>query len=541
MSLSSITESFLRRLESEDIENVVKSLWYGIEIEFADCGDLGGGEKQECPYDEDDAESSLNNGDPVETLVAHLAGNSSRDSYAISREILDNLSLEDAINGCTRHSWSNVVQSELDSMCENWEPDSGGDGEFRDVSGWEHCEDGTSGIVREYKTDEPINLTEMVERINDLMNEAGACDVPLNGSCHVHVSVPNAKHTASDKSYLHCCILYELSQFVPFFPRRLMDRLRSSHSSYFHLDGQPTTKYTAVSFHHQGSVEFRLFGGLTDPDHIADCVRWAGLAFLRGYARFHRGDYAINDIQTFRTAFKTAVLDGKAMSRTLIQFDVSEFIGSAIGDNSETDTVWSSGHYATALSDGFANYYSTVRPVSPAALEALAEKNSTRLSLTVFVTRCGDLVSNLRVPLDDPAYLYSPNYGYYIPSTGQVNSSSIRYRRYDIVDVECVPELSSENTTQNDTMPYDNEWHNALVESAMFRDAIEHPERYEFQRRDGRIVVLNVSGRRGQLRDESSRFVYSTNHWGHSYISDEEDGRDLVSIRHRVTALSDNL
>ena len=148
MSLSSITESFLRRLESEDIEQVVKSLWYGIEIEFADCGDLGG-EKQECPYDDDDAESSLNNGDPVETLVAHLAGSSSRDAYAIAREILDNLSLEDAIEGCTRFSWSSVVQSELDSMCENWEPDSDDDGEFRDVSGWEHCDDGTSGIVRE--------------------------------------------------------------------------------------------------------------------------------------------------------------------------------------------------------------------------------------------------------------------------------------------------------------------------------------------------------------------------------------------------------
>jgi hypothetical protein len=448
MSLSTITETFLRRLESEDIENVVKSLWYGIEIEFANCGDLGGRGPQECPYGDDDAEDSLNNGDPLETLVAHLAGSSSRDSYAIARDILDNLSLEDAINGCTRYSWSNVVQSELDSMCENWEPDSDDDGEFRDVSGWEHCEDGTSGIVREYKTDGPINLTEMIERINDLMNEAGDdCNVPLNGSCHVHVSVPNAKHTASDKSYLHCCVLYELSQFVPLFPRRLMDRLRSSHSSYFHLDGQPTTKYTAVSFHHQGSVEFRLFGGLTDPDHIADCVRWAGLAFLRGYARFNSGQYAINDIQTFRTAFKTAVLDGKAMNRTTIQFDVSEFIGCAIGDNSESDKWIQSSHYATALSDGFANYYASVRPVSPAALEALAERNPTRLRLTVFRTRCGDLVSNLREPLEEPGYLYSPAYGYYVPSTGQVNSGSVRYRRYDIVDVECVPELTSEDTT----------------------------------------------------------------------------------------------
>ena len=533
MSLSSITESFIRRLDNEAIEKVVKSLWYGIEIEFADCGDLGGGEKEECPYDDDDAENSLNNGDPVETLVNHFPCQSS-DAYAIAREILDNLSLEDAIDGCTRYSWFDVVQSELDSMCDSWEPDSD-NGEFRDVDGWEHCEDGTSGIVREYKTDSPINLSEMVERINDLMNEAGRCDVPLNGSCHVHVSVPNAKHTASDKSYLHCCILYELSQFVPEFPRRLMDRLKSSHSSYFHLDGQPNTKYTAVSFHHQGSVEFRLFGGLTDPDEIADCVRWAGMAFLRGYARFHAGNYSISNIEQFRTAFKASVLDGKAMSRTAIQFEVSEFIGEAIGTNCESDKYIKPSHYATTLSDGFLTYFNSVRPITQAALDALAEPNHSRLRLTVFRTRCGDLVSNLRTRVEEPGYLYSSEFGYYLPATGRINSTYERYRRHDIIDVDCVPYEISEETTVTD-----NEWHNALEDSAMFRDATRYPERYEFRRRDGAIVVLSADGRDSYIRDATSDFIFSDRLFGYSYGSREECDRDLVSIRHRVTVLSDN-
>ena len=533
MSLSSITESFIRRLDNEAIETVVKSLWYGIEIEFADCGDLGG-ESQECPYTDSDAEEQLEN-EPVESLVCRMAGNQSREAYAIAREILDNLSLEDAIDGCTRYFWSDVVQSELDSMIDSWEPDNDGNGEFRDIDGWEHCEDGTSGIVREYKTDSPINLSEMVERINDLMNEAGKCDVPLNGSCHVHVSVPNAKHTASDKSYLHCCILYELSQFVPSFPRRLMDRLKSSHSSYFHLDGQPTTKYTAVSFHHQGSVEFRLFGGLTDSDHIADCVRWAGMAFLRGYARFHAGNYSISNIEQFRTAFKASVLDGKAMSRTAIQFEVSEFIGEAIGANCESDKYVKPSHYATALSDGFMTYYNSVRPITQAALEALAETNPSRLRLTVFRTRCGDLVSNLRSRVEEPGYLYSSSHGYYIPATGRINSTYERYRRHDIVDVECVPEEVSEDTTVTD-----NEWHNALEDSAMFRDSLVNPERYEFRRRDGAIVVLSAYGRDSYIRDNTSDFIFSYRLFGYSYSSHEECDRDLVLIRHRVSVPSDN-
>jgi hypothetical protein len=446
MTLNKLTEQHLNRLAEESEDSVAASLHYGVEIEFSDCDELGSGVSS-CPYTDDDAVNSLES-DATQTLVNYLPGGGDRVVYDIARQILANTDLENAIETCTRFSWSSVVQAELDSMIDNWEGD---DSEgFLDVDGWEHCEDGTSGIVQEYKTDGPLCLTAIIERVNDLMNTAGSPTVPLNGSCHVHVSVPGAKHTASDKSLLHCCILYELSQFVPEFPTRLYKRLESSHQSYFSLDGLPTQKYSAVSFHHQGSVEFRLFGHLTDPDEINDCIRWAGLAFLRGYNRFRCGKYAVKDVAAFRTAFKTAVHAHRTMVLSDIQFDACTFIAEAVGTAFSDDA--DDGTFAQTMSEAFSQYVRRYRPI-------------------------------------DPGY----------------------------------------------------EWHNALVDSAMFRDAVEYPEKYEFMRRDGTIVVCSIrgGGLHRRLLDRETDYVFYTNVWGYSFNADLPDRNDLVLIRNRIPAACD--
>jgi len=537
MSLSDHVQGFLKRLQSEPESDVAESLWYGIEIEFSDCDELGSG-VSECPYDEDTAIESLES-DSVQTLVNYLPGGADRVVYDIARQILANTDLETAIDTCTRYSWLDVVQGELDSLTGNWDGDDDNEG-FADVNGWEHCEDGTSGIVQEYKTDEPIHFDDIVERVNELLNRAGAPTVPLNGSCHVHVSVPHAKHTASDKSLLHCCILWELSQFVPLFPARLFKRLESSHQSYFNLDGLPTQKYSAVSFHHQGSVEFRLFGAMTDADAIRDCIRYAGLAFLRGYARFDRGDYAIRDATAFRAQFKTSTLQRQAMPVNAIRYDVSVAIGEAIGRSFDTSDGLSDGSYASSLSNGFTTYYQSIRPISDTAIAVLSGDVAIRERST-FITRSGTRFVGLFDSHDDASPLYSPDYGRY-NDNGMHAGTFARHRQWDIVDV--VPFDASIPATYSGSANVDYEWHDALCESDMFRDAIDRPSRYEFQRRDGAIVVC-ASDSRGYIRDDSSTFVFSTTNWGNSYSTDSgssPDRRDLIRIRRRVlTPIVDSL
>ena len=297
-------------------ESILEELYYGVEIEFSDAGDLG---REECPYDEDSAAESLN--DQGADLLAHLFGESDNSAYRVYREMLRHSSLEDIIDSCTRHSWSTLVDNELEAMRENWEC-NGDSGEFRDVSGWEHCEDGTSGIVQEYKTSHPCRYAEMRTRIQRLFDEAGSFHVPKNGSCHVHVSLPGVKHQTNtsdgDTSYLHCCILYELSQCAGLIPECVYDRI-DHDSHWFELNEGPNTKYTAVRFHPQGSIEFRLFGHCNSTSEAMECVKVAGIAFLRGYARYFAKAYEIKDVREFRDAFKDAIEQRQPMLSSLIQ------------------------------------------------------------------------------------------------------------------------------------------------------------------------------------------------------------------------------
>ena len=330
--LTDTAEAFVSRLDrGESVEDVASDLWYGVEIEFADAGDLG--VPDDCPYDEDFAEESLNES-ALYVLASRLPGGDTQQGRRIAGGILDNMSLEEAINGCTEFHWSDLVEWELESLQDGWEGDGGS---FDDVSGWEHCEDGTSGIVQEYKTDSPRSLNTTVERLHRLFDRAGDdCEVPNNGSCHVHVSIPGCEHMASENSRLHACILFELSQLVGEFPSKLWGRINSQYEDrFFALNEQCQSKFTAVHCHSQGTWEFRLFGGLDDADDCATCVSIAGRAMLAGYARFRAGNYAIENIGEFREAFREAILAEKPMPVSAIEPSASpcSFVDIAIGHN----------------------------------------------------------------------------------------------------------------------------------------------------------------------------------------------------------------
>jgi hypothetical protein len=320
MALSEKALAFLSRLNGdngESIEQLAKYLLYGVEIEFSECGDLSNG-SNECPYTEDDAACSLNHQGSY-LLLSCWGCRYTDDTRLIADTVLNNAgSLESAINNATNTHWSDLVDNELESMQSAWEPDDDSFG-FRDVDGWEHCEDGTSGIVQEYKTDSPCDQGDLISRVEHLLGEAGdECCVPLNGSCHIHVSIPGCKHTATHESELHACVLWELSQRVSEFPERVMERLLKD-SSYFRLDNNPQDKYSAVHFHHQGTVEFRLFGAMNDPDDIAVCVRIAGESFIRGYHRFTENRCHNLNPGQMRKLFRLHVLRGESIPAHYIE------------------------------------------------------------------------------------------------------------------------------------------------------------------------------------------------------------------------------
>lgn len=305
----------IARLNSgENPETILNELYFGIEIEFADAGGLSTG-SSECPYTEDDAAERLN--DSAADTLAGLFGEHDSSAYRIYRTMLRHSDLETIVDTCTHATWSDVVDGELDSMREGWSPDDDDEG-FEDVSGWNHGPDGTSGIVVEYRTDHPCNYETMKKRVKDLFAQAGDCEVPTNGSCHVHVSVPGVKHqTSDDDSLLHCCILFELSQLVNEFPECVHDRI-SDGDRYFGLSNTPREKFSCVHFHSQGSIEFRLFGHCDNSRDALECVRIAGTAFLRGYARFFAGAYEVKDVREFRSAFALSITEKEPLLSSVI-------------------------------------------------------------------------------------------------------------------------------------------------------------------------------------------------------------------------------
>ena len=307
-------QSIVSALEcgERSVEDVLASLNYGIEIEFSELGGLSG--PGECPYEESDAEERLND-NAIDTL-ANVFGEHHASAYSVYRQMLRCTDLETIVESCSPHSWSSLVDDELDSMRESWESED--ENGYFEVDGWSHCPDGTASIEQEYKTDHPCNLEQMTERVKTLFRIAGGdAHVPLDGSCHVHVSVPGVSHRTNtsdgDNSYLHCCILYELAAQAENIPRCVYDRI-DNDSHWFCLDGGPNEKYTAVRFHPQGSIEFRLFGHTNSARDALQCVHIAGTAFLRGYLRYFSKQYDIEDVSEFRDKFKAAIESGEPMS-----------------------------------------------------------------------------------------------------------------------------------------------------------------------------------------------------------------------------------
>jgi len=280
----------------------IEELNYGIEIEFSNAGNLAN--ESGPQYDEDDAESSLND-NAVDWIENFLGCTSS-----IARELMRHGSLEDFINGFTRYSWSSFVSDELDSMNEN----SDSEPAYDDIDGWNHEEDATSGIVQEYQS-KVGTLSKTMERVQWLFKCAGSeCKVPLNGSCHIHVSIPGSAHSATNESALHCCLLYELSQHIKEFPEAVIERLNSARArAYFEFSARCTQKFSAIHMHHQGTWEFRLFGHMDDPADIETCLNIAGKAFLSGYKRFASESYSIPSAAEFRNHFSECMELGVAM------------------------------------------------------------------------------------------------------------------------------------------------------------------------------------------------------------------------------------
>jgi len=286
------------------LENgTIDDLNYGVEIEFSDAGNLFN--EGVAPYDEETAEEILN--ENAEDWVQNHLGCGAQ----AARELLRHGSLEDFIDGFTRYSWNDMVSQEMDSLNENSDSSEQG---YGDVRGWDHEEDGTRGIVQEYQS-HVGNFETTCARVSELFAEAGnRRKVPLNGSCHIHVSVPGSRHEATDQSLLHCCLIYELSQQIDLFPSIVRERMDDIGAQvYFRLDALPTTKFSAIHIHHQGTWEFRLFGGMSELAPITTCLAIAGRAFLAGYRRFLAGEYTISDTSEFRQRFAQAMAAGVPM------------------------------------------------------------------------------------------------------------------------------------------------------------------------------------------------------------------------------------
>ena len=283
----------------------IDDLNYGVEIEFSDAGNLLN--EGSPAYDEDAAESALND-NAEDWLESYL-----NCGHQVARELLRHGSLEDFVDGFTRYSWSDMVTSEMEAMNENCESSEG----FDDVMGWDHEDDATRGIVQEYQS-HVGNFETTCARVASLFAAAGnRRDVPLNGSCHIHVSVPGSQHSATDQSLLHCCLIYELSQQIDLFPSIVRERMADIGAQmYFKTNALPTTKFSAVHIHQQGSWEFRLFGGMREKSDIETCLAIAGRAFLAGYRRFIAGDFTISNPGEFRQRFADAMAAGIPMMMT---------------------------------------------------------------------------------------------------------------------------------------------------------------------------------------------------------------------------------
>jgi hypothetical protein len=284
------------------------SLHYGIEMEFAKCTGLQGEVRTREEWEEVFADNFQ------EWLLDAIPGMSAQTAKFFANNLYGDV--ETFVDKFTPWQYTNV----LDEFIEQNRSD---EEDFADVSGWEHSEDATEGIVREYRTEEPNKFYDTLDYVSHLLDQAGEWEIPHNGSCHVHISVPGMRHSLTEASALHCCILWELSQLRSLFPSCLEERFRENER-YFKFDASPGTKFSCVHSHPQGSIEFRLWGAAKSVHDVEWFLKISAAAFLLGYLRFAQRRY--NDelghdmraIKLFRSQFRSAILEENPLEESEI-------------------------------------------------------------------------------------------------------------------------------------------------------------------------------------------------------------------------------
>lgn len=273
------------------------SLLYGIEIEFSECSGLCNAKSRE-EWEEDFSDNFFS------WLMENIPGMTTQTARFFNNNLHG--SIEDFIDQYTPWTYTDVIDRFIGDA---------DNGEFLEVSGWSNKEEATSGIVREYVTDSPENFDDTLANVETLFDSAGDWTIPPNGSCHIHVSVPGMKHSLSEVSALHCCILHELSQFSDLFPSCLQERWEECEN-YFSFLASPGTKMSCVHSHRQGTLEFRLWGAAEDTEDVSMFLKISCAAFLLGNLRFYQGRYdsslAVSSQATkrFRDRFRDAMLTG---------------------------------------------------------------------------------------------------------------------------------------------------------------------------------------------------------------------------------------
>ncbi len=144
-------------------------------------------------------------------------------------------------------------------------------------------------------------FVEHAERLFTLGHE-----IDTGCSFHVHVKVKDVKHVYSARAFREV-VAYLLSRYDD-LPEGVRVRLKNTgtRDRYFGFDvNQGAEKYSAVNWHHQGTIEFRLFGNVKDTANGSKCARIAADA-LRHLYRVSAGLEAALDVPSISDTEFTA-------------------------------------------------------------------------------------------------------------------------------------------------------------------------------------------------------------------------------------------
>lgn len=116
-----------------------------------------------------------------------------------------------------------------------------------------------------------------------------AQDFTVDGGCsfHIHLSVPGVKHSFG-KRIQSDCMLYLLDNWAR-LPEVVRERLSSDKSYKWAKFQISTDKYSAVHWHSQGTLEFRLFGGVSSLKDAIACLLLAAEALRFAYRQILDG------------------------------------------------------------------------------------------------------------------------------------------------------------------------------------------------------------------------------------------------------------